>query len=92
VGSAAPETAALRRLARRLGLPAGALAAMLRARHFGAAWAAVEAASPALVLRPLPPEALAAERVRARLLLRALSLWPQRAGGAPGAPAGIRIC
>jgi hypothetical protein len=73
VGSAAAETAALRRLARRLGLPAGALAAMLRARHFGAAWAA-------------------AERVRARLLLRALSLWPQRAGGAPGAPAGIRIC
>ncbi len=89
VGSAAPENAALRRLARRLGLPAGALAAMLRARHFGTAWAAVEDASPALALRPLPPGALAAERVRARLLLRALSLWPQRAGGVP---AGICIC
>ncbi len=84
VGSVAPENAALRRLARRLGLPAGALAAALRARHFGTAWVAVEAESPALGLRPLRPGDLATERVRARLLLQALSLWPKsklRSGG-----------
>lgn len=75
-GSVAPETAALRGLARRLGLPAGRIGAELRARHFGRAWAAVEAASPHLAFDPLRPEALDAARRRARLLLGWLRLRP----------------
>lgn len=77
IGTALPESAALRRLAGRLGMPAGALAALLRARHFGAAWAAVEEASPRLGFEPMPPEALASEHLRARLLLAWLSLKPR---------------
>ncbi|SDE12435.1 hypothetical protein [Belnapia rosea] len=78
VGTVAPETAALRRLARQLGLPAGALAGLLRLRHFGAVWDAVEAASPRLARQAVPPQALAGEHRRARLLLAALRLRPVR--------------
>lgn len=67
VGVGVPESAALRQLARSLGLPAGEVARHLGARHFGAAWAAVEAASGVLAPRLLA--ATAADRARARLLL-----------------------
>ncbi|MBV1800120.1 hypothetical protein [Siccirubricoccus sp. G192] len=74
VGSVAPETPALWHWARRLRLPAGMLAGLLGARHFGAAWAAVEAASPALARRALPPGALPRQILAARLLLAGLRL------------------
>ncbi|MBL6456061.1 hypothetical protein JMJ55_12060 [Belnapia sp. T6] len=87
IGIVLPENEALRHLARRLGLPAGALAALLGTRHFGAAWAAVEAASSMLALQPLPATALAGETRRARLLLAWLRLAGQRAGGRPAGAA-----
>lgn len=97
-GSVAPETPALRRWAQRLGLPAGALAGLLRARHFGTAWARVEQASPLLRPLPLPAAGLPLELARARLLLAWLRLTrpAQRAtpgggfgGGTPGICPGI---
>ncbi len=59
-------------LAAMLGLPVPALAAALAHTRFGAAWAAIEAASPKLVARrvavaDLPREAARARRVRAAL-------------------------
>lgn len=93
VGQVQPETPALWSLARRCGLPAGEVARLLGARNFGAAWAGLEAACPALRPLPLAPGALRAETRRARLLLAWLRLWPQRAGrpgAAPGAaPGGV---
>ncbi|WP_043361121.1 hypothetical protein [Belnapia sp. F-4-1] len=86
IGTVRPEDAALRRLAARLGLPAGTLAACLRPRHFGAAWAAVEAASPRLAHAPLRPGALAAEHRRARLLLGWLRLVRRTGGRCPPLP------
>ncbi|MBL6078956.1 hypothetical protein JMJ56_13135 [Belnapia sp. T18] len=86
IGTVLPEDAALRRLAGRLGLPAGALAACLRPRHFGAAWAAVEGASPRLAFAPLRSGELAEERRRARLLLAWLQLVRTAAGRCPPLP------
>ncbi|MDB5373719.1 MAG: glycosyl transferase [Belnapia sp.] len=95
IGSIAPETPRLRRWAGRLGLPAGALAGLLGARHFGTAWASVEAASPLLRPRPLPAALLPLETARARLLLAWLRLTRpvQRAGGraAPGGALGVAM-
>ena len=48
-----PDPAAIRALAVDLGQPARRLAAWVRRRYFGAAWADVEATSPALVRRPV---------------------------------------
>ena len=86
IGTVLPEDAALWRLAARLGLPAGALAACLRPRHFGAAWAAVEQASPRLAFAPLRPGELAAEHRRARLLLGWLRWVRTAAGRCPPLP------
>jgi hypothetical protein len=74
IGSQAQETPAFRRWAARLGLPAGVLGAALAARHFGAAWETVAAASPALAMRTLPPSALPREMLAARLLLTSAHL------------------
>ncbi|RAI57155.1 hypothetical protein [Roseicella frigidaeris] len=80
IGLVAAETPGFRGWARRLGLPAGALGSLLAAPRFGAAWAAVEAASPVLsAARPLPPETLPRQMRLARLLL---TLAPR----APAAP------
>lgn len=59
-------------LAARLGVPDATLAHALESRYFGAAWAAVEAASPLLRRRPVPLSGVAlqiarAERLRDRL-------------------------
>lgn len=89
IGVHAAETPEFRRLAARLGLPAGALGRALATPAFGAAWAAVEATSPALAAHPLlPPAALPREMRRARLLLAAAGLGrsaapAQRPGGLP---------
>jgi hypothetical protein len=56
----------LRSLATRLDVPEACLVGLLRARHFGAAWAEIEAASPRLcVTVPVKLEELAAETARA---------------------------
>ncbi|TCZ55274.1 hypothetical protein [Roseicella aquatilis] len=67
------ETVAFRHWAARLGLPAGALGAALATPHFGAAWAAVEAASPALAARRLLPPAALPGQIRTLRLLLALT-------------------
>lgn len=79
IGTFEPETREFRRWAARLGLPSGVLGAMLSARRFGEAWAAVAAASPVLAARPgLPPVALPQELLRARLLLTAARIVATR--------------
>ena len=82
-GLVAAETAAFRRWAVRLGLPAGALGNALATPHFGEAWAAVEAASPVLAAVPrLPPAALPRQIRLARLLLGLTPRQPQPEGTA----------
>jgi glycosyltransferase involved in cell wall biosynthesis len=84
--SATARRARLRRLARRLrggqklralaalfGLPPARLAALLNARHFGAAWQSIEEESPALRRVPIPVTALPAQMRAAHRLLDRLT-------------------
>ena len=54
-------------LANRLGVQAAWLRGILQGPHFGAAWAAIEAASPLLARRRVPVNDLAGQTARARL-------------------------
>lgn len=67
-------------LAARIGLPAARLAELLTAPHFGAAWAAIEGASPALRQRAkVPLEMLEKERTRALRIREGLKREASRA-------------
>ncbi len=59
-------------LAEALQLPAAQLALLLRSRHFGAAWAAVEEAAPALHRRPVRAAQIASQIVTAQSILAGL--------------------
>ena len=80
---AMPRRDAAPAVAAQLGLPAAQLAELLCMNHFGAAWAAVEAASPVLRRRRrVPLEALPGQTARALRIRDDLRLEADRAGTA----------
>ena len=70
--SSRKRSALLRHLAARLGLSVSQLEGWLQLPHFGAAWALVESASPALQGRPVPRTELQAQSQAALVVLASL--------------------
>jgi GT2 family glycosyltransferase len=87
----APDPAGSRALAAALGLPPRRLAAWLRHRYFGTAWAHVEATTPVLVRRPVARRDIETEMQAAETILAAgFSAAANRADSPAPAIAGSR--